>query len=72
MIRHLDIVNTQRLEGDAFVSTFPSGAASAVSEFGHEHETPPRALTVTGWMRAKRAIRAWLVQRMRPKTRRAP
>lgn len=58
MIRHLDIVNTQRLEGDAFVSTFPSGAASAVSEFGHEHETPPRALTVTGWMRAKRAIRA--------------
>ena len=43
---------------DVVVSTIPAEAASSVSEFGHEHETPPRALTVTGWMRAKRAIRA--------------
>lgn len=64
-MRHADIVNTDRLGEKEFRSSFmPSEAASAVSEFGQDD--PPKALTVTPWMRFKRAMRAWWIGRMKP------
>jgi hypothetical protein len=64
-MRHADIVNTDRLGDTEFRSSFmPSEAASAVSEFGQDE--PPQALTVTPWMRVKRALRAWWIGRMTP------
>lgn len=65
-MRHADIVNTERLGEKEFRSSFmPSEAASAVSEFGQDDE-PPKVLTVTPWMRIKRAVRAWWIARLRP------
>lgn len=65
-MRHPHIVNTKRLPEDGFESSFaPTEAASAVSEFGQDDE-PPKALTVTPWMRIKRAVRAWWIGRMKP------
>lgn len=64
-MRHPHIVNTKRLPEDGFESSFaPTEAASAVSEFGQDD--PPQALTVTPWMRVKRAVRAWRTKRLWP------
>lgn len=64
-MRHPHIVNTSRLPEDGFESTFaPTEAASAVSGLGDDE--PPQALTVTPWMRFKRAVRAWWIARLRP------
>jgi len=64
-MRHPHIVNTGRLKEDEFHSTFlPTEAASAVSEFGQDEQ--PVSLTVSPWMRFKRAVRAWWVNRLKP------
>lgn len=64
-MNHPDIVNTGKLGPNEFHSTFlPTEAASAVSEFGQDDK--PVSLTVTPWMRFKRAMRAWWIARLKP------
>ena len=62
LMSRLRKIDTKGMKHDDFVSTFDTTtqpeAASAVSEFGHEHPKP-RALTVTLWTRVKRALRRW-------------